>query len=154
VCSRIARFSGRILAIHEHAGQIWRFAHTLEPDDLVATTTELTARLVARDCAGLTELVAAGGGTRNPVPMRRITSLAPDLAVTTTDAFGLPSQAKESFAFALLGFLTWYGLPGIAPGATDARHASVLGSITPGHAPLRLPDPATSTPQRLELLRS
>jgi len=56
--------------------------------------------------------------------------------------------------FALLGFLTWYGLPGIAPGATGARHASVLGSITPGHTPLRLPDPATSTPQRLDLLPS
>ncbi len=121
------------------------------PDDLVATCTELTARLVARDSAGLDELVVAGGGTRNPVLMARIAALAPDLTVTTMDEFGLPSQAKESFLFALLGFLTWHGLPGIAPGATGARHLSVLGSITPGRGPLRLPEPATVVPDRLTL---
>ena len=133
--------------LRERVGRIGEVA----PDDLVATCTELTARLVARDSSGLDELVVAGGGTRNPVLMSRIAALAPDLTVTTMDEFGLPSQAKESFLFALLGFLTWHGLPGIAPGATGARHVSVLGSITPGREPLRLPEPATVTPHRLTL---
>ena len=133
--------------LRERVGRIGEVA----PDDLVATCTELTARLVARDSSGLDELVVAGGGTRNPVLMSRIAALAPDLTVTTMDEFGLPSQAKESFLFALLGFLTWHGLPGIAPGATGARHVSALGSITPGREPLRLPEPATVTPHRLTL---
>jgi len=45
-------------------------------DDLVATLTELTARLVADACARheLDELVVAGGGVRNPALMRRISA--------------------------------------------------------------------------------
>lgn len=122
-------------------------------DDLVATVTELTAVLVARVCAdhGLTELIASGGGTNNPVLMSRIASLAPGVAVTTTDAHGLPSQAKESFAFALMGFLTWHGLPGTTPGATGAP-PRLLGSLTPGPDPLRLPPPAPTPPTHLTLL--
>jgi anhydro-N-acetylmuramic acid kinase len=92
--------------------------------------------------------VAAGGGTRNTVLMARIASLCATAVVTTTDDYGLPSQAKESFAFALLGFLTWHGLPGTAPGATGARQPSLL---TPGLGPLRPPSPAAVVPRRLIL---
>lgn len=125
----------------------------IDGDDLVATCTELTASLVARVCTErrLTSLVASGGGTRNPVLMNRIAALAPGVTVSTTDDFGLPSQAKESFAFALLGFLTWHGLPGITPTATGARHPSVLGSITPGRHPLALPPPSSVRPHRLTI---
>ena len=118
--------------------------------DLVATVTELTAHLVARVCAdhSLTELIASGGGTANPVLMDRIASLTPGVAVSTTDAHGLPSQAKESFAFALMGFLTVHGLPGTTPGATGAP-PRLLGTITPGTTPLVLPTPAPIPPTHL-----
>jgi anhydro-N-acetylmuramic acid kinase len=49
-----------------------------------------------------------------------------------TDELGLPSAAKEAYAFAVLGFLTVNGLGGTVPSCTGARHTSVLGSITPG----------------------
>ncbi len=50
--------------------------------------------------------------------------LAP-VALTTSDALGLPAQAKEAYAFALLGFLTHHGRRGRrSPSATGARHAS------------------------------
>lgn len=102
-------------------------------EDLLATLVALTARTVAdamRDTA--TEVVASGGGTRNPVLMAALRSELPGIAVRTSDELGVPSQAKEALAFAVLGWHTWHGLPGVLPGATGARHPSVLGSVTPG----------------------
>jgi anhydro-N-acetylmuramic acid kinase len=127
---------------------------TIGGDDLLATLTELTARLVAGACAehGLAELVAAGGGVRNPVLMRRITELAPGTRVRPIDDFGLPAQAKEAYLFALLGFLSVHGLPGTIASATGADAGSVLGSLTPGRAPLRLPEPADRLPSRLRVV--
>jgi anhydro-N-acetylmuramic acid kinase len=120
-------------------------------DDLVATLTELTARLVAGACAeyGLTELVVAGGGVRNPALMRRIGELSAPVAIRPIDEFGLPAQGKEAYLFALLGYLSVHGLPGTIASATGAREASILGSLTPGRSPLRLPPPATVPPRRL-----
>ncbi|WP_269637222.1 anhydro-N-acetylmuramic acid kinase [Promicromonospora sukumoe] len=102
-------------------------------EDLLATLVALTARTVAdavRDTA--TEVVASGGGTRNPVLMAALRAELPGVVVRTSDELGVPSQAKEALAFAVLGWHTWFGLPGVVPGATGARHPSVLGSVTPG----------------------
>ncbi len=68
----------------------------------------------------------------------------------TSEALGLPVDAKEAYLFALLGFLSAHGLPGTAAGehrrrATGARRAVVLGSLTP---PTPLPWPAASGPVR------
>ena len=48
---------------------------------------------------------------------------------TTADA-GLAIEAKEATAFALLGWLTWHGLPGNIPSATGASRAVLLGKVT------------------------
>lgn len=120
--------------------------------DLVATVTELTARVIAAESVrhGLAELVCSGGGTRNPVLMERLATLgAGRWRVKTIDEYGVPSAAKEAYAFALLGYLSWHGLPGSVPAATGARTAAVLGSLTPGAMPLRLPEPLTTPPRRL-----
>ena len=103
------------------------------PEDLLATLVALTARTVAdavRHTA--TEVVASGGGTRNPILMAALRAELPGVTVRTSDELGVPSQAKEALAFAVLGWHTWYGLPGVLPGATGARRPSVLGSVTPG----------------------
>ena len=42
---------------------------------------------------------------------------------------------------ALIGFLTWHGVPGVPAGLTGAATPRVLGRISPGDAPLRLPEP-------------
>ncbi|WP_245880502.1 anhydro-N-acetylmuramic acid kinase [Streptomyces zhaozhouensis] len=122
-------------------------------DDLVATVTELTAELVAAACRtlGLTELLVSGGGLRNPTLMARVRALAAPTEVRPTDAEGMPSSAKEALLFALLGFLTVHGLPGSLPAATGAASAAVLGSLTPGAGPLRLPPPRAAAPRRLVL---
>jgi anhydro-N-acetylmuramic acid kinase len=102
-------------------------------EDLVATVTTLTARTVADAVRryGGTEVVASGGGIRNPVLMHLLADEL-DIPVRTTDELGMPSAAKEAYAFAVLGFLTVHGLGGTVPSCTGARHPSVLGSVTPG----------------------
>ena len=102
--------------------------------DLVATLTELTAVTVSRAAtdAGVQVLVAAGGGVRNPVMMRRIAELLPGVDVLTTDRLGVPADVKEAVAFALIGWATAHGLPGNVPSCTGAAGPRVLGRITPG----------------------
>ncbi|MFI7407883.1 anhydro-N-acetylmuramic acid kinase [Streptomyces sp. NPDC049627] len=126
---------------------------TLPAEDVVATLTMLTARTVADAVrsVGATEVIASGGGTRNPVLMRMLGQRLPGVALRTSDALGLPAAAKEAYAFAVLGFLTVHGLAGTEPTATGARHTRVLGSITPGRHGLRLPPPARERPVRLVL---
>ncbi|TDD19726.1 anhydro-N-acetylmuramic acid kinase [Kribbella turkmenica] len=103
-------------------------------DDLVATVTALTARTVADAVRryGGTEVIASGGGIRNPVLMDQLASELGPVPLRSTDELGLPSAAKEAYAFAVLGFLTVNGLGGTVPSCTGARHPSVLGSVTPG----------------------
>ncbi|MEE1927030.1 anhydro-N-acetylmuramic acid kinase [Streptomyces sp. TRM 70351] len=123
------------------------------PDDVVATVTELTATLVAGACRDhrLTSLTVSGGGTRNPWLMSRIAALSAPTRVVESTAAGLPAQAKEAYLFALLGYLTVHGLPGNVPAATGARGPALLGSVTPGSRPLRLPAPLPGAPGRLRI---
>lgn len=125
----------------------------LPADDVLATLTQLTARTVADAVRSVdaTEVIASGGGTRNPVLMAMVRDRLPGVAVRTSDELGLPSAAKEAYAFAVLGFLTAHGLAGTEPVSTGARHPSVLGSVTPGRGGLRLPAPARRAPVRLEV---
>lgn len=127
----------------------------LRAEDVVATLTRLTARTVADAVRpfGATEVIASGGGTRNPVLMRwlreELGGADGGVPVLTSDGLGLPSGTKEAYAFAVLGWLTAHGLPATVPSCTGARHPSVLGSLTPGGTGLRLPDPLTTAPVRL-----
>ncbi|MER6015329.1 anhydro-N-acetylmuramic acid kinase [Streptomyces bluensis] len=106
----------------------------LRPEDIVATLTRLTARTVADAVRAVhaTEVIAAGGGTRNPVLMGMLGDELGGVPVRASDVLGLPSAAKEAYAFAVLGFLTVHGLPGTCPTSTGARRASLLGSVIPG----------------------
>lgn len=128
-----------------------RAAPGIADDDLMATLCALAAQTVARACEehGVVELVAAGGGTKNPTLMAMLRSKLPGVPIRTTAEWGIPVDAKEAYTFGLLGFLTVHGLPATVPSCTGARHASILGRITPGRAPLVLPPPVTARPTRL-----
>jgi anhydro-N-acetylmuramic acid kinase len=119
--------------------------------DVAATVTRLLVDLLA-DAArrhGLAELVLSGGGSKNQTTLRWLCEALPGVGVLTTDDLGLPAQAKEAVAFAVLGFLTWNGLPGSVTAATGAAHQAILGTIQPGALPLRLPEPAGAAPRYL-----
>ena len=102
--------------------------------DLIATATALTAATVAlginRFAPGAEELIVSGGGAHNRQLMGNLMALLPELRFSTTDDYGIAGDAKEAVAFALLAHRAWHGKTGNLPGATGARRAVVLGSIT------------------------
>jgi anhydro-N-acetylmuramic acid kinase len=128
------------------AHQLLALCKSAPKQDVIATATALTAATILdayrRFCwphlgqhaplARATELIAAGGGTKNRTLMRMLTEgFAPlGVKVSTTASAGLPVEAKEAAAFALLGWLTWHGLPGNIPSATGAAHPVILGKVT------------------------
>lgn len=121
------------------------------PDDVCATVTRLLADLLTSAAAEhhVAELIVSGGGAGNATTMRWMRESAPAIRVLTTGDLGLPVQAKEAVAFAVLGYLTWNGLPGSVTAATGARHPAILGSIQPGTGPLTMPEPAAVAPRRI-----
>jgi anhydro-N-acetylmuramic acid kinase len=103
--------------------------------DLLATATELSARAVAdaftifAGWLDLGEVVASGGGARNPELMRRLGVAFAPVPVRTTDEHGLPSDFKEAIAFALLASARIDGIPGNLPSVTGASRPVLLGKI-------------------------
>jgi anhydro-N-acetylmuramic acid kinase len=107
-------------------------------EDMLATAARFTVESVARALEDFVlprerfrELVVSGGGLRNTHLMALLRERL-DLTVRTSDELGVPADAKEAVAFALLGNETMAGRAGNVPSATGARRAVVLGSIVPG----------------------
>ncbi len=76
------------------------------------------------------ELIVSGGGTKNFTMMAHLRGQFQGEVLTTDDA-GVPSDAKEAIAFALLAAATLDGDPSNVPSVTGAKRPVVLGSITP-----------------------
>jgi anhydro-N-acetylmuramic acid kinase len=121
--------------------------------DLLATLTEFTAVTVADECRrhGVTAVVASGGGVANPALMTALARNLPFAVLKTSDDLGLPGAGKEAYLTALLGWLTWCGVPGTVPSATGARGPRLLGALVPGAGPLILPAPLGGTVTRLRV---
>jgi 1,6-anhydro-N-acetylmuramate kinase len=104
--------------------------------DLLRTATELTARTISDALerfvfprAKVHRLIVSGGGAHNKFLMKRLGELLPQLKVELSDRYGLPVDAKEAIAFAVLADRTMHGLPGNLPSVTGARRAVVLGKL-------------------------
>ena len=106
--------------------------------DVVATATALTARSIGKSVRALAkknpyhELFASGGGTRNRTLMAMLREEVAGLGidVATTDTAGIPSQAKEAIAFAVLAYQSWHHQSSNIPGATGAKREVVLGKVS------------------------
>jgi anhydro-N-acetylmuramic acid kinase len=114
--------------------------------DVIATATALTAESILHayrsyiwpflgqraPLADTTEYIVAGGGANNRTLMKLLREGLEPLGVTvsTTADHGVPAEAKEAMAFALLAWLRWHGLPGNVPTATGANRNAVLGRVT------------------------
>ena len=115
--------------------------------DLVATLTELTARTVVeavtRESVAApvpAALICSGGGTLNPVLLARLAALGAEhgIAVESSADRGIDPAFKESLMFAFLGYCSWHGVPFALASDGPAR---VLGRLSVGPGPLRLPEP-------------
>jgi anhydro-N-acetylmuramic acid kinase len=104
--------------------------------DLLASATDFTARAVA-EAIGLwvlpvgpvAQVVASGGGVRNPVLLRRLAAALKPVRVTTSDELGVPSDLKEAIAFALLASARVDEIPANLPEVTGASRPVLLGRI-------------------------
>jgi anhydro-N-acetylmuramic acid kinase len=115
--------------------------------DVVATATVLTAETVvgayrdfvvphfgAGGSGKKAEIFVAGGGAKNGtlMAMLRERFVVLGVRVRAMEELGVPAQAKEGVAFALLAWLTWNGRVGNVPAATGARRTAVLGKVSFG----------------------
>lgn len=112
---------------------------SVRDEDTVATVTMLTAQSIA-DAYGawllprgnMDAVIVGGGGTSNATLMRMLLELLPSQCRMATHAeLGIPDDAKEAMAFALLGYETLHGRTSNVPSATGATRRVILGSITP-----------------------
>lgn len=123
------RFAAHFLAQHGNV------LDPLSTEDGVATLTELTAATIADAVAGQfftpARVIVSGGGARNRALLDRLTARFGGAAIERSDRYGLPADAKEAMAFAVLGYETLRERAGNVPSATGASHGAVLGAIAP-----------------------
>jgi len=121
-------------------------ARALSEADLLVTAAMLSASAVAQAIEDfvqptipLSDVYASGGGTRNPVLMAALEAALDPITLHVTDELGLPAEAKEAVAFAVLAYETLHHRPGNLPRVTGAARPLVLGSVT-GEAGVRRGD--------------
>ncbi|HKS83073.1 MAG TPA: anhydro-N-acetylmuramic acid kinase, partial [Candidatus Acidoferrales bacterium] len=127
-----AQYTTRLIALAKR--------RRISPNDLIHTATAFTAASIARAIQDfvfprerVSELILAGGGARNPLLVAYLAALLPSLKIIPADAFGIPADAKEAFAFAILAYEAFHQRANNLPSATGARHPAVLGKICYAH---------------------
>ena len=128
----------------EFATAFARLCGKVAKEDVVATATALTAQSIAfairsflpgmkllnRRGLPYKDFIVSGGGSKNPTLMQMFAEALPGLRLQTTDDYGLPAEAKEAAAFALLAYQTWRHLPSNIPSATGAQKPAMLGKVS------------------------
>jgi anhydro-N-acetylmuramic acid kinase len=123
-----------------YASHFLRLCRGADKRDAVATATALTVRsiadavrrFVARKQGRYREMIVSGGGAENPTLMAMLRNeIAPmGIALRFSDEFGVPTEAKEAVAFAVLAYETWHRRAANVPSATGAKRAAILGKIS------------------------
>ncbi|HCK99510.1 MAG TPA: anhydro-N-acetylmuramic acid kinase [Candidatus Marinimicrobia bacterium] len=105
--------------------------------DLITTVTRFTAESIFFNYRQffekrypLDEIIVSGGGADNPVLISYLAELFENVPVNRTDKYGVGSEEKEAFAFAVLAAVSVWGVAGNVPKVTGADHPVVLGKIT------------------------
>jgi anhydro-N-acetylmuramic acid kinase len=113
-----------------------RDARHANPEDVIRTITILTALSILDAFhhfiglrAKVGELIVSGGGAHNPLLMAQLESGLSGVRVREAGELGVPGDAKEAFAFAMLAYETLHKRPANVPGATGAKKAVVLGKV-------------------------
>ena len=108
----------------------------LDPPDLVATVTAFTASSIADavrrfvvPVMKVDQLIASGGGVRNPRIMAELRDRLPGTEILSSNEFGIDSDSKEAIAFAVLAYETYRRRAANLPAATGARRSCVLGKL-------------------------
>jgi anhydro-N-acetylmuramic acid kinase len=114
-----------------------RDSRRAKPEDVILTVTGVTAHsilyafsLFVFSRTKVNELIVSGGGARNPFLMKALgAAFEQDFRIRGSSELGVPGDAKEAFAFAVLAHETLHQRPANVPGATGANKAVVLGKV-------------------------
>jgi len=116
--------------------------HRAKPNDLIRAATIFTALSVVDALnrfvipkTKIHQLIVSGGGAHNPLILAQLSAALPGIEVLPSSRLGIPEDAKEAFAFALLAYETFHQRPANLPSATGARGPVILGKIS--YAPPR-----------------
>jgi anhydro-N-acetylmuramic acid kinase len=116
--------------------------HRVKPNDVIRSATIFTALSVIDALnrfvlpkTKIHQLVVSGGGARNPLILAQLSAALPNIEVLPSSRLGIPEDAKEAFAFALLAYESFHQRPANLPSATGARGPAILGKIS--YAPPR-----------------
>lgn len=112
-----------------------------KPDDALTTATALTAESIARSFRQFAfrrmkgapiDYIVSGGGARNRALMKMLADRLEPMGckLVAIEKFGIPAEAKEAAAFALMAWMSWHQLPGNVPSATGAKQPAILGQIS------------------------
>lgn len=124
------------------ASFVRRFGRGAGKEDIIATAAALTARSIAESLKRFVfkdgtqprfhDYIIAGGGARNLTLVKMIKDEISQwgLKLRSSEEFGVPPDAKEAIAFAVLAYQTWHRLPSNVPSATGAARPAILGKIS------------------------
>jgi len=136
--------TGREYYGHAYIENILRLGrrHKAKPNDLIRAATIFTALSIVDALnrfvlpkAKIHQLIVSGGGSHNPLIMGQISAALPGVQILPSSHLGVPEDAKEAFAFALLAYETFHRRPSNLPSATGARGPAILGRVS--YAPPR-----------------
>ena len=115
--------------------------------DALATAGALTAESIVHAIPhfilprfAVADVIVSGGGARNPFLIQEIgtrllkigQTVGPAIRLMTSDAAGIPANAKEAVAFAVLAYHTIHRKPSNLGAATGAAHPAILGKVAYG----------------------
>jgi len=110
--------------------------HRAHPNDLLRSVTLFTALSVVDALhrfvlprTKIHQLIVSGGGAHNPLIMAQLAAALAPIEVLPSPELGIPEDAKEAYAFALLAYETFHQRPSNLPSATGALRPAVLGKI-------------------------
>jgi anhydro-N-acetylmuramic acid kinase len=136
--------TGREYYGHAHLEKLLRLGrrHKAKPKELIRAATIFTAISIV-DAVNrfvlpktrIHQLIVSGGGAKNPLILAQLAAALPQIAIVRSPQLGVPEDAKEAFAFAILAYETFHGRPSNLPSATGARRPAILGKIS--YAPPR-----------------
>jgi anhydro-N-acetylmuramic acid kinase len=136
--------TGREYYGHAYLERLLRLGrrHKAKPNDLIRAATIFTALSIVDALnrfvlpkTKIHQLVVSGGGARNPLILAQVAAALPQIEIVRSPQLGVPEDAKEAFAFAILAYETFHGRPSNLPSATGARRPAILGKIS--YAPPR-----------------
>jgi anhydro-N-acetylmuramic acid kinase len=111
--------------------------HRAKANDLIRAATIFTALSIVDALnrfvlpkTKIHQLIVSGGGAHNPLIRAQLAAALPQIEIVRSPQLGVPEDAKEAFAFAILAYETFNQRPSNLPSATGARQPALLGKIS------------------------